>query len=115
MQSTSSIPKGVITDFTDIYCLVLAIQEKFIVVARERPNIVSQRNRGYFFVEYNDLFLEKFSIQYFTPKDSKPIKDVQFEIERHLGISVSNTEVNSRNQIRPLLEILCRYYYNIKT
>lgn len=90
--STSSIPKGMITNFTDIYCLVLAIQDKFLVIARERPNVVSKRNRGYFSVEYNNLFLNDFSIQYFTSKDSKPIKDIQFEIERHLGISVSNTE-----------------------
>jgi hypothetical protein len=89
--STSSIPKGVITDFTDIYCLILAIQEKFLVIARERPN-TSLCNKGYFSVEYNDLFLENFSAQYFASKDSKPIKDIQFEIERHLGISVSNTE-----------------------
>jgi hypothetical protein len=90
-SSTSSIPKGVITDFTEIYCLILSVQEKYLVIAREKST-VTQRNKGYFSVEYNDSFLKDFSLQYFLSRSSKPIKDVQFEIERHLGISVSNTE-----------------------
>lgn len=109
--STSSIPKGMITDFTNIYCLVLSIQDKFLVIAREGPD-TSQRNRGYFSVEYNALFLKNFSMQYFQTKNSRPIKDIQFEIERHLGISVSNTEeeqqksnkVSLRNFIPLLLQ-----------
>ena len=90
-SSTSSIPKGVITDFTEIYCLILSVQEKYLIIAREKST-VAQRNRGYFSVEYNDSFLKDFSLQYFLSRSYKPIKDVQFEIERHLGISVSNTE-----------------------
>lgn len=96
-SSTSSIPKGIITDFTEIYCIILSVQEKYLVIAREKST-VAQRNKGYFSVEYNDSFLEDFSLQYFLSRSSKRIKDVQFEIERHLGISVSNTEDDQQQQ-----------------
>ena len=87
-SSRSTIPVGKITDFTDLFCIIIKIPSKYLVIAR--PHWKSKNHsKAYFSFEVNDDFLSSFSFEYFSSKSLKAIKsDVQLEVEQHLGLAV---------------------------
>src|SRR5690606_3845235 len=84
--SRSTIPKGIITDWTELYCIVFNVREKNLVIAR-------QKNGGkmFFSVETELEFLNDFSIEYFDDRKSLNLDDAKKEFEKHIGISVLDT------------------------
>ena len=94
-SSRSTIPKGVITDWTKLYCVVLKVKDKNLVLARGKNS-----NEVYFSVELNvDIFLD-FSIQYFKDKKLIGLDEGKKEFEKHLGISVLDTRVDESEDKR---------------
>ncbi|MBV8328292.1 DUF3732 domain-containing protein [Chryseobacterium sp.] len=87
--SRSTIPKGIITDWTEFYCIVLKIMEKFLVIARKKNS-----NSMYFVVEIDPKVLENFSLEYFSDKSLMDLNDAKKEFEKHLGISVLDTRTD---------------------
>jgi hypothetical protein len=88
----STIPKGVIENFSELYSIVLKVSEKYIVIARPSAK-TGNGSKAYIKVETNEQFLDDISAVYFSDVELKPLKLVQAEVEKHLGLSVLNTSV----------------------
>ncbi|MGJ1240992.1 DUF3732 domain-containing protein [Sphingobacterium siyangense] len=87
--SRSTIPKGIITDWTELYCIVLKIMDKSLVIARKKNS-----NSMYFVVEIDPKLFENFSLEYFSDKSFMDLNDAKKEFEKHLGISVLDTRTD---------------------
>ena len=89
-SSRSTIPVGKITEFTEIFCVILKIKNKYLVIGR--PHWKSgDRLKAYFSFEANRRFIDTFSFEYFANKSLRTYKDVQLDVEKHLGLSVTDT------------------------
>jgi hypothetical protein len=98
-SSRSTIPKGIINNFTELFVLVLKISDKYLIIAR--PNTMTgEDNKSYLRVETNDNFLSNISIQYCKEVGQKSVKDIQTELERHLGIAVLDTRIDEDDDKR---------------
>jgi hypothetical protein len=93
-SSRSTIPVGKITNFTELFCIIIKVSNKYLIIARPHWKS-SNRSRAYFSLEVNDDFLSSFSFEYFNNKSLQLLKDVQLEVEQHLGLAVSDTRENS--------------------
>ena len=93
----STIPKGVIDKFTNLYAIVLKVEEKYISIGRLSPNQLDS-NKVYFKVETDDVFLENINKEYFTKGTLKALKEGQVELERHLGLSVLDTRPDNDSE-----------------
>lgn len=93
-SSRSTIPKGIITDFSFLYVLPMVINKNTYVIARER-----WENGGKMYVikEDIDFNLDIISLEYFEDKRKLSVKDAQYEIESALGLLVTNI-ITSNNQ-----------------
>lgn len=87
--SRSTIPKGIITDWTELYCLIFRIKEKYLIIGRSKNN-----NQIYFHTETDSEFLENYSIEYFCNKKTINLDDAKREFEKHIGISVLDTRTD---------------------
>lgn len=82
-----TIPKGKITDFSQLYVLVMFIRNNTYIIARNKP---SQGGRMYFIEESADYEATELSFSYFRDKQLHSYKDVQYKIECALGLTVSS-------------------------
>ena len=92
-SSLSTIPKGIISEYARLYCIVLEIDKSFLIIARPAW---SEDDSTRIYVEYEDADFELNSISksYFQGKTLHRIKGAGQEIiERHLGLNVSNTQL----------------------
>lgn len=87
--SRSTIPKGIITDWTELFCIVFKVKEKNLVIAREKNS-----NKIFFSVETELEFLNNFSIEYFNDIKTLNLDDAKKEFEKHIGISVLDTRTD---------------------
>lgn len=85
----STIPKGIITDWTNLYCLIIRVKEKYLVIARNKNS-----SQVYFNVETNLKFIENFSKEYFKGKNQIDIEEAKKEFEKHIGISILDTRTS---------------------
>lgn len=90
--SRSTIPKGVIENFSELYSIVLKASEKYIVIARPSAK-TGNSSKAYLKVETTEQFLENISSAYFSNIEPKPLKIAQAEVEKHLGLSSLNTSI----------------------
>jgi len=89
----STIPKGIINDFADIFAIVLKISDKFITIAR--PNTkTGDGGKVYLRIETNESFLSNLTVEYCKEFEPRPLKEAQEEVERHFGISVMDTRMD---------------------
>lgn len=97
--SRSTIPKGIIDHFAELFAVILKVSDKYISIAR--PN-ASNGNGGdiYLRFETDDKFLANLNKEYFTSIQSKKLKEAQEEVERHLGLSISDTRIDSEEDKR---------------
>lgn len=98
-SSRSTIPKGIIDNFAELFAVILKVSDKYISIAR--PN--SSNGKGgdiYLRFETDDKFLTNLNIEYFTSIQTKKLKDAQEEVERHLGLSTSDTIVDGEEDKR---------------
>lgn len=97
-SSRSTIPVGKITEFAELFCVILQLSKKFIVIAR--PKWGSNQAQAYFSIETNEKFLNTFSFEYFNEKTLRALKAVQVDVEEHLGLSVLDTREKSQGDRR---------------
>ncbi|RWX43293.1 AAA domain-containing protein [Candidatus Electrothrix aarhusensis] len=97
-SSRSTIPVGKITEFTELFCIILQLSKKFLVIAR--PKWGSDQTKAYLSIETNEFFLDTFSIEYFKGKTRRALKAVQVDVEEHLGLSVLDTREKSQSDKR---------------
>ncbi|WP_116871919.1 DUF3732 domain-containing protein [Vibrio splendidus] len=97
----STVPVGIVTNFTEIFCSVFHYNEKTIVIGRSK----TKPTKCYFSVEYDPKFDAKKDIDanYFSLRNTRSREEVQQDFEEHLGLSVDDTslpedEVNGRNK-----------------
>ncbi|MEZ8616035.1 DUF3732 domain-containing protein [Vibrio splendidus] len=97
----STVPVGIVTNFTEIFCSVFQYNEKTIVIGRSK----TKPTKCYFSVEYDPKFDAKKDIDanYFSLINTRSREEVQQDFEEHLGLSVDDTslpedEVNGRNK-----------------
>jgi DNA repair exonuclease SbcCD ATPase subunit len=93
--SRSTIPKGIITDWTDLYCIIFKVKDKHLIIGRRKNS-----NQMYFSVEINSDFLTCFSIEYFSEKKLIDLDEAKREFEKHIGISVLDTRVDEEEDKR---------------
>jgi hypothetical protein len=97
-SSRSSIPKGKITDFGELFVVVFKVNDFYLVVGRPAQK-TGNMNYSYLNIEseYNDS-LENMKISYFDNLNLRLIKnDIQTEFEQYIGLSISN--LNSGTEI----------------
>ena len=98
-SSRSTIPVGKITRFTELFCIILELPSKYLVIGR--PTWSTEQSKAYFSVEISANFLENFSYDYFSDKTLRKIKyDVISSVEEHLGLSVLDTRSDSETDKR---------------
>ncbi|MCI5167709.1 MAG: hypothetical protein D3903_16865 [Candidatus Electrothrix sp. GM3_4] len=97
-SSRSTIPVGKITKFTELFCIILQLSRKFLVIAR--PKWGSDQTKVYLSIETNEEFLDTFSSEYFKGKTRRALKAVQVDVEEHLGLSVLDTREKSQSDKR---------------
>ena len=85
-SSRSTIPKGIITDFSRMFSLILKADDKYLVVSRlaAPKQTKASLNISTKLPSDDEISFHQFS------KNLRPLKEVQLELERHLGLSVSN-------------------------
>lgn len=88
-SSRSTIPIGKITNSTDLFCIILEVGNKYLIVARPKWSI--NNTQAYFTYESNKNFLEDFNLDYFNNLHLRAINIVKADLEEHLGLSVLDT------------------------
>ncbi|MFM9988015.1 DUF3732 domain-containing protein [Flavobacterium sp.] len=100
-SSRSSIPKGKITDFGELFVIVFKLDNFYLVVGRPAQK-TGNMNYSYLNIEseYDDS-LKKMKISYFDNLSLRLIKnDIQTEFEQYIGLAISN--LNSDNEVNKL-------------
>lgn len=87
-SSRCTIPKGIITEFGNIFSILLVVNDKCLVIGR---NSWEQGGKMFINIESTDFTVEKLDYSYFN-KVFIPSKQVQYQIEKELGLSVTNLE-----------------------
>ncbi|MBP1177638.1 putative nucleic acid-binding Zn-ribbon protein [Paenibacillus sp. PvR133] len=90
-SSRCTIPKGKITDFGSIFCLIFIVNDRTLIIGRERWET---GGKMYFSIEKNSIQAEDINIEYFDSRQKHNVKDVQYLIEKQLGMEVDNIETN---------------------
>ena len=93
--SRSTIPKGIITNWTDLYCLIFKVRDKYLIIGRKKNS-----NQMYFNVETKPIILKNFSIEYFSDKKLLDLDEAKREFEKHIGISVLDTRTDEEEDKR---------------
>lgn len=93
--SRSTIPKGIITDWTDLYCIIFRVKDKHMIIGRRKNS-----NQMYFNIEINSDFLINFSIEYFSDKKQIDLDEAKKEFEKHIGIAVLDTRTDEEEDKR---------------
>lgn len=92
-STRSTIPVGKITEFSNLYCVILQVSGKYLVIAR--PRWGEHHTHAYLSIETNEAFINSFNYEYFSNKEPRRIKyDVITELEEHLGLSVLDTRTD---------------------
>lgn len=86
-SSRCTIPKGKITEFGQLYCILLNIEESTYIIARK-----SFSDKMLFYND-NNISIYTLKYDYFNDKIFTTVKDVQYSIENVLGLQVTNLEV----------------------
>lgn len=89
-SSRSTIPVGKITNFTELFSIIINLNGTYLIIARPKwksPN----RLKAYFSVETDKNIIDNFSYSYFDNKELRGYKEVQPDVESYLGLSVLDT------------------------
>lgn len=85
----STIPVGIVADWTEIFSVVYILGDKKIIIARP----INDLNRCYFSVESNFDTEKDFTRDYLKRLSLKDVKQAQVDFEQHLGLSVTSTRI----------------------
>lgn len=92
-SSRSTIPKGVVENFAALYMLVLKVSEKYLIIARPSSS-TGNSSKCYLKIETAVKAIDDLTAEAFIEDELRPLKEIQFEVERHLGISVLDTRLD---------------------
>lgn len=97
-SKTSSIPKGVITNFAIFYAIVLKTEAGSLVIGRPAPKTGKSAN-SYFKFEPDIDKVSPLNKKYFETLSPMTLKSAQEKFETHLGLSVNdlNSDYNGFN------------------
>ena len=90
-STRSTIPKGKITNFGELFCLLFVIDAKCLVIARHNWEHGAKMHIS---IEHAELSIEDLKYEYFNNKPRISAKDAQYCIEQALGLQVSNIETD---------------------
>ncbi|AOC95952.1 hypothetical protein BB050_02858 [Flavobacterium anhuiense] len=94
-SSRSSIPKGKITDFAELFVVIYKINDFYLVVGRPAQK-TGNMNYAYLNVESDYNELENIDISYFENLSLRSIKnDIQTEFEQYIGLAISNMNLDN--------------------
>ena len=83
-----TIPKGKITDFGYLYCIIMEINGKCAIIARKRW--LEDGNKMFLSWEDSNISSEDIEISYFKDSDFRRIEQVKLLIETELGLNVTD-------------------------
>ena len=112
LSSRSTIPVGKITDFTEIFCIIIKISEKYLVIARPHWKS-SNRTKAYFSFEGHSDFLNYFSFEYFNNQSLRKLEEVKQDVEQHLGLAVLDTRESSEEDKRNAGKVTMRSFVSL--
>lgn len=92
-SSRCTIPKGIITEFGSIFSILLVVNDKCLVIGR---NSWEQGGKMLISAESTNFTVEELEYKYFD-KVFIPVKQVQYQIEKELGLTVTNLEDDEPN------------------
>ncbi|WP_163408208.1 DUF3732 domain-containing protein [Flavobacterium ajazii] len=100
-SSRSSVPKGKITDFAELFVVIFKINDFYLIVGRPAQK-TGNMNYAYLNVESEfEDYLEDMKISYFDNLSLRTIKnDIQTEFEQYIGLAISN--LNSGSEVSKL-------------
>jgi hypothetical protein len=93
--SRSTIPEGIITKWTELFCIIFKVKDKYLIIGRRKKS-----NQMYFSVEINSEFLINFSKEYFSDKKLIDLDGAKREFEKHIGISVLDKRTDEEEDKR---------------
>jgi len=64
LSSTSTIPRGKIIEFADLFAIVLELNDTYLVIGRPTP-ISTETSKIYFKIEYSEESIKKLEKSYF--------------------------------------------------
>ncbi len=107
-SSHCSVPKGIITDYTSMYCIILCIDEKQYLIARQN----AMDGGAIFYTEVNEHFAGvDICREFFSTLKPSPLKEVQYKIEAALGMTVTNIHGIDEISRKPSLRNMVSYLF----
>lgn len=94
-SSRCTIPKGKITNFGQIYCILFVIGEECLAIARQKWELGAKMHIG---IEKSNFTIEELQYEYFRDKPLISVKDAQLSIEQALGLHVLNIETENEDK-----------------
>ncbi|MBA0215393.1 DUF3732 domain-containing protein [Pectobacterium brasiliense] len=88
-SKTSSIPKGIITSFSDFYSIVFQLEKSYIVIGRPAFK-TGKSSKAYIRQEVDLEKITPLTLDYFENITAVSLKEAQKKFEIYLGLSVSN-------------------------
>lgn len=96
-STNCTIPKGKITDFSELYALIMKINTNIYVIARYNWN---SGGKMFFIKEKENFDFRTLKREYFEKKIKISPKEAQNEIENALGLSVTNVNEDESQQAK---------------
>ena len=111
-NSVSTIPKGKIEDFANIYSIIFVINNETIVLGRHKYNN-GGRYRMYFKHEKRAIDVEDISMDYFNTSNLFNIKEALRKIEYILGLKITDMteEYDSDKEGKPSIRNMVSYLF----
>jgi hypothetical protein len=89
LASRSTIPRGKITDFADLFAIVLELDDIYIVLGRPSPKRVDS-NKQYFKVEFSESAIKNLTREYFNGVNLVSRDALKKDFGRYFGFDVSD-------------------------
>lgn len=107
-SSHCSVPKGIITEYTSIYCILIHIDKAAYCVARRS----AAENGHMYFLKMDDTFAgSDISMDMFTDVMPSSVKEVQQKIETALGMTITNLKGADEQSRKPSLRNMVSYMF----
>jgi len=91
LSSRSTIPRGKITEFADLFAIVLELDDKYMVLGRPASKVNS--SKLYFKLESSESAIENLQKSYFDTISLVPRNRLKTEFGRFLGFDVTDTTI----------------------
>jgi len=94
LSSRCTIPRGKITDFADMFAVVLVLENEYVVIGRSNPK-KRDSNKAYFKVEFSDCMISDLQKFYFDKINPIPINSLKRELGRIFGFDIPDITLNN--------------------